>query len=210
MKCLQSLYVPILLTVPLQNYKIADFNDINCLDSTVLTVDQESYNLIRCNLFRAIFIDTRSKEKDFVLDLENYDDNNEYDAQLTSDLNLFPKKGTTYSEKIEPKRGSSSSKKRSTLTFRKEQTSRKGEVSSASGRSSATHPENMANFEKAGIPIDPIKNPNKKPDSIQNWRWDRKKQCWIMIGEERIQLSNGKIITYSEWQRMLIHKSRQT
>ena len=144
-----------------------------------------------------------------MLNLENDITDNEYETYLASDLNLFPKIGATYSEKTEPRRGSSSSKRKSTLIFRQEHRSHRGQSSEPSGRSSVTHPENIAVFEQARIPIDPMKNPNRKPDKIQKWRWDNRKKCWQRVGPERIQLPNGKKITQQEWQSMLIHKSRQ-
>lgn len=207
MKYLRSFYLPLLLSMPLQSYKafnLSSFNESGCSESSILTGDEQVCYLDTSDLFKVILVNVQKEKNTTALDLDTYEE-----AQLTSGLNLFPKIGTTYSEKTEPRRGSSSSKKKSTLVFRQEQSSRRGEASSSSGRSRATHPENVANFEKANIPIDPKKNPLRRPDNIQNWRWDKQRQCWKVVGERRIKMSNGKIITEKEWQRMLINNSRQ-
>lgn len=101
-----------------------------------------------------------------------------------------------------------SSTERSTLVFRQETTSRRGQPSSHRGRSSATHGENVSQFEKAGIPIDPMRNKNRKPDSIQRWRWSRSQQKWVIDGERRVKAAD-KIVTEAQWQKILIHGSRQ-
>lgn len=84
----------------------------------------------------------------------------------------------------------------------------KNEVYNSEGRSSATHPQNVADFQQAGIPIDPLHNPDRKPDNVQNWKWNRSKSKWIINGERRVKVGN-KIITEREWQSMLINNSGQ-
>ncbi len=212
MKYLQSLCLPILFIIPIspnRTVSLDNSNEANCSESLILSEEMQVRFLNRGNLFNGMLINNQEQDDDSLLNLENDIIDDEYETSLASDLNLFPKLGATYSEKTEPRRRGSSSKKKSTLIFRQEHNSHRGQSSAASGRSSVTHPENITIFEKARIPIDPMKNPNRKPDDIQRWKWDKKKQCWQRVGEERIRLPNGKIITQREWQSMLIHKSRQ-
>ena len=138
------------------------------------------------------------------------DDKNEENDVEFIDLKdeLFPKKGTIYKERVEPTRRSNTSKKTSVLSFRQEQISRRGQAGPSSGRSSATHPENVADFERVGIPIDPMKNPNKKPDNIQTWKWNRTKQVWEIVGERKVKVGN-KIMTEREWQTMILRYGKQ-
>ena len=82
-------------------------NDTDSLESSILSADKTVHYLNSGNLFNVIFINNNKEENN--LKDNNIDD--EYDTQLISGLNLFPKIGTTYSEKTEPRRVGSSSKK---------------------------------------------------------------------------------------------------
>lgn len=138
------------------------------------------------------------------------DDKNEENDVEFIDLKdkFFTKKGTVYKEKVEPTRRSGISKKTSVLLFRQEQISSRGQTGPSSGRSNVTHPENVADFERAGIPIDPMKNLNKKPDDIQTWEWDRRSNSWVIVGERKVKVGN-KIMTEREWQTMILRYGKQ-
>nr|YP_009511645.1 hypothetical protein [Melanthalia intermedia]AXI97522.1 hypothetical protein [Melanthalia intermedia] len=74
----------------------------------------------------------------------------------------------------------------------------------------ASDPTNLRNFDKVGIPIDPMKDRRKKPDNHNNWRWNDSQKKWILHGEPKLKLSNGRVVTEKEWQRMLINRSGKT
>lgn len=201
MKKLHILLLPVFLCNPCQRYIRNSLNKYNIVDFYLQTIGNNldrDYDVNRDILGRSIVINVNNNHEELERDDVEFIDLKDQ---------LFPKVGTAYSEKTES-RGVNTSKKVSTLTFRKEQKTHRGGGSSSKGSSSTTHPENVANFEKAGIHIDPMKNPNKRPDGIQRWKWNRKKQEWMIVGERTVKVGN-KIITESEWQRMLTNHSSQ-
>ncbi len=158
---LQAILLPILLGNPFQSQRLNISNTFNKSGqsdfSTILNDDQVFYS-DNNHIMPVILVKTKNDQtSELFSDQKSYpDEYEETEIQLTSNLkdNLFPKPGITYTEKTETKRGSSS-KQKSTLIFRQERKSKRGAASSPRGHSDARHPENVANFERAGIPIDP-------------------------------------------------------
>jgi len=142
---------------------------------------------------------------------ESFDEEHGSTIDLTSNLRdtLFPKPGSSYSEETRS-RGKDKSETTSTLVFRQKSKSSQGKKEEPKGASSATHPENIQNFKKAGIPIDRMKDPNKKPDDHNKWSWDRKNNRWSLVGELKIKLPNRNIITQSKWNDMIRNHSNKT
>lgn len=211
MQQLKAILLPILLGNPFlsQRLNISNtFNESGQSDFFTVLKDDQVFYSDNNHIMPVILVKTKNDQNsELFSDQKSYpDEYEETEIQLTSNLkdNLFPKPGTTYTEKTETKRGSSS-KQKSTLIFRQERKSKRGEVSSPRGHSDATHPENVANFERAGIPINPMKNPNKKPDKIQDWVWSKSKKQWTH-GERKVRVGN-KIITEKQWQKMLLNNS---
>nr|AYR06194.1 hypothetical protein [Renouxia sp.] len=203
MKQLKTFLVPIILMNPFQAYRINSFNEYDLRAFSLQSNFDKNSHSSGNNLIQAIRVNIHDTSEDQSL-------NNENDIDLISGIqdNLFPKPGSSYLEETDA-RGGSSSKKKSTLIFRQETKSSHGKEQSHRGASDPTHPENLQNFEKAGIPIDPMKDPRKKPDDYNSWHWSKSQKEWILQGERKIKLSNGKVITEKEWQRMLIHHSHQ-
>nr|YP_009488742.1 hypothetical protein Grafi_p172 [Grateloupia filicina]AWD77334.1 hypothetical protein Grafi_p172 [Grateloupia filicina] len=120
--------------------------------------------------------------------------------KLTGDVpdKVFKKPGAYFEEKSKRK-----SKRRSTtsseLTFRQQTDTVDGKKRDHTGASDPQDPQNLEKFEKAGIPIDKMKDPRQKPDSHNKWKWDKDQKQWTLIGQLKIKLSTGKIITESEW-----------
>lgn len=135
---------------------------------------------------------------------ESFNEEDEDPINLTSSVKdtLFPKAGSSYSEETRS-RGQNKSKTTSTLIFRQETKSSQGKKEESKGASSSTHPENIQNFKKAGIPIDPIKDPTKKTDDYNKRSWDKRNKKWCLIGELKMKLPSGKIVTQSEWNDMI-------
>lgn len=203
MKLIQTILIPVMLSNSLKTCTGNIFDENYFVDANVEEVNynnDRNLDLSINGLRHAILVNVNGTQCD--------DDKNEENDIEFIDLKdeLFPKKGTIYKEKVEPTRRSNTSKKTSVLLFRQEQTIKRGQAGPSGGRSNATHPENVADFERAGIPIDPMKNPNKKPDNIQTWKWNRTKQVQEIVGERKVKVGN-KIITEREWQRMLIRHS---
>ena len=208
---IQKLLITILLANPFNAYKVNIFKVSDLTDFSLQSNFDENFHSNNNNLMPTILVNNDKIPEAQTHDSQNDTDaSGEHDTILTSDIksNLFPKPGSSYSEKTERKsRGSS--KKKSSLTFKQEITIRNGREKPPRGGSDPTDSENLRNFEKAGIPIDPMKNRNKKPDDYNEWHWDKKQKKWIIVGEPKIKLSNGKIIKQAEWRNMIINNSNQ-
>nr|YP_009296216.1 hypothetical protein Sebd_064 [Sebdenia flabellata]AOM65151.1 hypothetical protein Sebd_064 [Sebdenia flabellata] len=129
-------------------------------------------------------------------------DNNHCDKniKLTGDVpdKVF-KKPDAYFEEKSKRKSERKSTTSSELTFRQQTDTVDGKKRDHRGASDPQDPQNLEKFEKAGIPIDKIKDPRKTPDSHNQWKWDKSKKQWILIGELKIKLPTGKIVTESEW-----------
>lgn len=160
MNQLYKLLITIILARPFKFYKENIFKEYELTYLSLQSNFDENFNSNFNDLITAILINMDSIQKDQTPnaqnDIEAYGEN---DTLLTSDIkdNLFPKLSSSYSEKIERKSGGSS-KKKSSLAFKKETSIRNGQEQTPRGASDPTDSENLRNFEKAGIPIDPMKN----------------------------------------------------
>nr|UAD88332.1 hypothetical protein [Gracilaria tikvahiae] len=196
MKRIKTFLIPIILSNPFQVYSRNIIDEYSSINLNVATNFEEIVHSRKNNLMQPILVNA---DKDYVdIDEEN-------DIQLTSGIkdNLFPKLGSSYREQTNS-RGKRHSQVESTLIFRQSTESKNGQKKPYKGSSSAIHPENLANFEKAGIPIDPMKDPRKKPDRHNKWCWDKEKKGWKLVSEHKILIEGtNKILTESEWNDMV-------
>nr|YP_009346905.1 hypothetical protein [Gracilaria firma]APR74440.1 hypothetical protein [Gracilaria firma] len=145
----------------------------------------------------------------FVL-VNAHQDLNDNNIEFTNNIKntLFHKPGSSYTERTDSK-GKRKSNIESTLVFRQKTKSNNGRKEVPKGASSAINPENLANFEKAGIPIDPIRDPRQKPDSHNSWSWHKEENRWILVGEQKMLIRHtSKVISESEWND-LVRKSKK-
>lgn len=177
--------------------KIQDYKKIH--DTEIkLTIDNKSPKIVGVNE-TALKIKTLENNKKLGTEIK-----------LIGDIpdKIFKKTGTFFKEESKRKNERKQTIHRE-LTFRQKIESKDGKEKKKDNASSALDGSNLENFEKMGIPIDPKKDKRKKPDDFNNWKWDTKEENWKLVGEPKIKLSNGTIITEKEWQKMLMYHTKQ-
>nr|AAC04753.1 ORF2 [Agarophyton chilense] len=176
MRGLHLAMIPIILSNSFHTYsrKILDTYHLNASIQTYL---EDNLHLRSNNLGQFISVNT-------------YQVLNDNDIEFTNNIKdtLFHKPGSSYTERTDSK-GKRKSNVESTLIFRQRTKSKNGKKVSPEGASSATNPENLTNFEKAGIPLDPMRDPRQKPDLHNNLSWDKPKNRWVLLGEQKYWLS---------------------
>nr|YP_010195705.1 hypothetical protein LK100_pgp145 [Crassiphycus birdiae]UAD83102.1 hypothetical protein [Crassiphycus birdiae] len=211
MKQIQTLLIPIILSNSFQAYSRKIIDEHLPIYSNVLTSFEENVHLRQNYLMQVILVSPNKGPKKIQLKTKDYIYiGQENDIEFISNIkdNLFSKLGSSYTERTES-RGKKNSKIESTLIFRRRTKSRNGKKQSCKGSSSSTHPENLANFEKAGIPIDPMKDRRKKTDEHNTWEWDKEKERWKIVGELKMKIEGmDKVLTESEWND-LVRKSKK-
>nr|YP_009511649.1 hypothetical protein [Melanthalia intermedia]AXI97526.1 hypothetical protein [Melanthalia intermedia] len=212
MNILKTLFVSIILVNPFKVCRISTFNKYDLTDFSLHSFDYDNLGL-KSSITQTILVKTADHLENQLTnnDPENELQQDEEDTRLISNLKdkVFPKDGSSYSERR--KAGSSSSKIVRELNFRSTTKEDKhGKEKPTHGASDPTNPTNLRNFDKVGIPIDPMKDRRKKPDNHNNWRWNDGQKKWILHGEPKLKLSNGRVVTEKEWQRMLINRSGKT
>lgn len=196
MRKLHLAMIPIILSNPFHTYS-RKILDIYHLNTSIQTNLEDNLHLSSHSLGQFILVNT-----DQVLNNNN--------VEFTNNIKdtLFHKPGSSYTERTDSK-GKRKSNVESTLIFRQRTKSKNGKKESPKGASSATNPENLTNFEKAGIPIDPMRDPRQKPDLHNNWSWDKEKNRWVLVGEQQILIKHtDKVISESEWND-LVRKSKK-
>ena len=180
MKQIEKFIILILLVNPFQTHKTNMFNEYDLIGFYLQINCGENFYSNSDDVKPAIRVNTNDIPKDQSLDDENNIDAYDEETRLASNIkdNLFLKPGSSYSEKADA-RGRHDSKTNSTLIFRQKTKSSGGKKQPYKGTSDPTHPANLQNFEKVGIPIDPMKDPRKKTDDYNNWRWSTSQTKWI-------------------------------
>nr|YP_010196775.1 hypothetical protein LKZ11_pgp104 [Gracilaria cliftonii]UAD84579.1 hypothetical protein [Gracilaria cliftonii] len=192
MKKLHAIIIPIILSNPFHVYSKRIFDECFLATSNLQTDLKRDLCLSNNNLMQPILIN---------IDQNLNDDNIEFINNIKDQL--FHKPGSSYIEKTNYK-GRKNSNVETTLTFRQKTKSKNGEKQSPKGSSNATNPENLENFEKAGISIDPMRDSRQKPHSHNSWRWDKDKDRWVLVGQPKILVKDtGKVLSESEWNHIV-------
>ena len=185
MKLSQILFLPLIISNPLGTYTRNLSDQYYIQDSSIEAPYIEGSIICDRSLRRVAFVHlNRPKRDDFLGDQGEIEESN--DTQLASDLRdkLFPSAGSTFSETTASRTGNTSRRK-STLVFRSERKVVGGKEKPPRGASDPLSPTNLDNFERANIPIDPMRDSRKAPNSDPGWYWCKTDRRWKMKPSSR-------------------------